>query len=98
MVVVRGLNMFPSMVAAVVTSFRELSGDYRIHLDAPPPYDALPVQVELAAHSQDDGTLAQRLQAQCKESLGATIRVTILPYGSFPRSEGKTKRVIRSYE
>ena len=98
MVVVRGLNMFPSMVAAVVTSFRELSGDYRIHLDAPPPYDALPVQVELAVHAQDDGTLAQRLQAQFKESLGATIRVKILPYGSFPRSEGKTKRVIRSYE
>ncbi len=35
MVVVRGLNMFPTMVAAVVTSFKEMSGDYRIVLIAP---------------------------------------------------------------
>jgi len=98
MVVVRGLNMFPTMVAAVVTSFAELSGDYRIMLDTPPPYDHLPVHVELAADGQDDGTLSTRIEAEFKKKLGATLRVTILPYGTFPRTEGKTRRVIRSYE
>lgn len=98
MVVVRGLNMFPTMVAAVVTSFAQLSGDYRIMLDTPPPYDHLPVHVELAAGGQDDGTLGPRIEAEFKKKLGATLRVTILPYGTFPRTEGKTKRVIRSYE
>lgn len=98
MVVVRGLNMFPTMVAAVVTSFDELSGDYRIMLDAPPPYDVLPVHVDLAADGQDDGTLKQRVEQKFKQKLGATIRVNILPHGSFPRTEGKTKRVIRGYE
>lgn len=98
MVVVRGLNMFPTMVAAVVTSFAELSGDYRIMLDTPPPYDHLPVHVELAAGAPDDGTLGRRIEAEFKKKLGATLRVTILPYGTFPRTEGKTKRVIRSYE
>lgn len=98
MVVVRGLNMFPTMVAAVVTSFDELSGDYRITLDAPPPYDVLPVHVELALDGQDEGNLTARLEQTFKEKLGATIRVTILPHGTFPRTEGKTKRVIRSYE
>jgi phenylacetate-CoA ligase len=98
MVVVRGLNMFPTMVAAVVTSFDELSGDYRIVLDAPPPHDVLPVHVELAADGQDDGTLTRRLEDRCKQKLGATIRVKIVPHGTFPRTEGKTKRVIRSYE
>ena len=48
MVVVRGLNLFPTMVAAVINEFSALSGDYRITLDQPPPYDALPVSVELA--------------------------------------------------
>ena len=98
MIVVRGLNMFPTMVAAVVTSFDEFSGDYRIVLDAPPPYDTLPVHVELAADGQDDGTLTRRAEERFKQKLGATIRVKILPHGSFPRTEGKTKRVIRSYE
>jgi phenylacetate-CoA ligase len=97
MVVVRGLNMFPTMVAAVVGSFPELSGDYRIVLDAPPPHDMLPVQAELARGRQDDGTLARRLEGELKSRLGATATVTILPAGSFPTTEGKTRRVIRSY-
>ena len=98
MVVVRGLNMFPTMVAAVVTSFDELSGDYRIVLDAPPPYDVLPVHAELAAYGQDDGTLTRRMEERFKQKLGATIQVRIVPHGTFPRTEGKTRRVIRSYE
>ncbi|WP_323786453.1 phenylacetate--CoA ligase family protein [Thalassovita sp.] len=97
MIVVRGLNMFPTMVAAVVTEFAELSGDYRITLDTPPPYDVLPVQAELARGRADDGTLSQRLEAALKAKLGATARVTIVPAGTFPVTEGKTKRVIRSY-
>ncbi len=98
MVVVRGLNMFPTMVAAIVTSFEELSGDYRIVLDAPPPYDVLPVHAELAADGQNDGTLNKRMEGVFKKKLGATVRVKILPHGTFPRTEGKTRRVIRSYE
>jgi phenylacetate-CoA ligase len=90
--------MFPTMVAAVVTSFKEMSGDYRIVLDAPPPYDVLPVVVELAEGVQDDDMLSLRLEKRFKQELGATIRVKTVPYGTFPRTEGKTKRVIRSYE
>jgi phenylacetate-CoA ligase len=95
MVVVRGLNMFPTMVAAVLTGFPELSGDYRIVLDTPPPYDSLPVQAELAKGARDDGTLTPRIEAALKAQLGATARVTLVPAGSFPVTEGKTARVIR---
>jgi phenylacetate-CoA ligase len=98
MVVVRGLNMFPTMVAAVVTSFEELSGEYRIVLDAPPPYDVLPVEVELAEGIQGVDALSLRLERRFKQDLGATIRVKTVPYGTFPRTEGKTKRVLRSYQ
>jgi phenylacetate-CoA ligase len=95
MVVVRGLNMFPTMVAAVLTGFPELSGDYRIVLDTPPPHDSLPVQAELAKGARDDGTLAAHIAATLKAQLGASATVTILPAGSFPVTEGKTARVIR---
>lgn len=94
MVVVRGLNMFPSMVAAVVNGFDELSGEYRIELPGPPPYDVLPVAVELAGEAQAPD-LAARVKAAIKARLGATARVDVRAAGSFPRTEGKTKRVIR---
>lgn len=99
MVVVRGLNMFPTMVAAVIASFDPLSGDYRITLDQPPPYDVLPVQAELArGFTTPPPDLAQQIEAMFKKSLGATVRVTLVPHGTFPRTEGKTKRVIRTYQ
>ena len=98
MVVVRGLNMFPSMVAAVISEFAELSGEYRIELAAPPPYDRLPVVAELAEGVAETPELAARVAGAIKARLGATADVTLRAAGSFPRTEGKTKRVIRGYE
>lgn len=97
MVVVRGLNLYPTMVAAVVNGFEELSGDYRIVLDHKPPYDALPIHVELADGHSEAAGLAHGIEAAIKTALGATATVTILAHGSFPTTEGKTVRVIRSY-
>jgi len=97
MVVVRGLNLFPTMVAAVIGEFAELSGDYRIVLDHKPPYDVLPVQVELAQGQSETTGLAERIAVAIKSILGATARVTILPEASFPVTEGKTRRVVRTF-
>jgi phenylacetate-CoA ligase len=95
MVTVRGLNLFPTMVAAVLGGFPELSGDYRIVL-GPPPHDLLPLRVERRAGARDDPALAARIAAAIKRDLGATATVEVLPPGSFPVTEGKTARVIRS--
>ena len=97
MVVVRGLNLFPTMVAAVINEFGALSGDYRITLDSPPPHDALPVTVELAKGRPLPEGLAQEVAGAIKAKLGATARVTVVPHGTFPLTEGKTKRVLRTY-
>ncbi|MCC0080888.1 MAG: phenylacetate--CoA ligase family protein [Rhodobacter sp.] len=96
MVVVRGLNMFPSMVAAVLNEIPELSGDYRITLDSPPPHDTLPVTAELAQGVESTDGLARRVELAIKSRLGASATVTLCPANTFPRTEGKTKRVIRS--
>jgi phenylacetate-CoA ligase len=97
MVVVRGINIFPSMVAAVINGFDELSGNYRITLDTRPPYDVLPLSLELAAGIADPG-LAAAIERAIKQALGATARVELLPPGSLELSEGKTRRVLRSYQ
>ncbi len=97
MIVVRGLNMFPTMVAAVIAANPALSGDYRIILDTPPPYDILPITCEVARGQEPDAGLAGKIEADLKKNLGATARVSLVGHGTFPVTEGKTKRVIRKY-
>lgn len=95
MVVVRGINVFPVQIAAVLNRETALSGEYRIVLDGPPPYDVLPVEAELAEGAAPAEVLAAALAAAIKRELGVTARVTLLTFGALPRSEGKTRRLIR---
>jgi len=98
MVVVRGINVFPAQVAAVLNRDDALSGEYRIVLDGTGPYDVLPVEAELAQAPSDaiSEWLAEALAAAIKRELGVTARVALLPFGALPRTEGKTRRVIRA--
>jgi phenylacetate-CoA ligase len=94
MVVVRGINVFPTQIAAVLNSFAALSGEYRITLEGRGPYDALPVEAELAEEGRGDD-LAKTIGQRIKRDIGVTARITVLPFNSLPRNEGKTRRVIR---
>jgi phenylacetate-CoA ligase len=95
MVVVRGINAFPTQVAAVINQFAELSGEYRIVLDGPGPYDVLPVEAETADAVVPGEALAGALEARIKRELGASAKVSLVAYNTLPRTEGKTRRVIR---
>lgn len=95
MIVVRGINVFPVMVAAVLNGYGALSGGYRIRLDHPPPYDVLPVEAELAVESTEPPNLAEHIETDIKRHIGMTARVRLLAAGSLPRTEGKTRHVIR---
>jgi phenylacetate-CoA ligase len=97
LVVVRGINAFPAQVAAILNRDTHLSGEYRIVLAGPGPYDVLPVEAELAAMLAGGAPhgLAETVAASIKRDLGLTARVKLLPFGSLPRTEGKTRRVIR---
>ena len=85
------------MIAALINGFDELSGNYRIPLDNPPPYDRLPVAVELAAAGANQG-LAQVVETAIKQALGVSARVSLLPPGTWELSVGKTRRVLRNYQ
>lgn len=90
MVVVRGINVFPTMVADILNAIPGLNGEYRIRLAGNGPYDRLPVEVEGAGPASADA-VARRLQ----QALRVTAVVTMLPIGALPRTAGKTRRVIR---
>jgi len=97
MVVVRGINAFPAQVAAVINSNDALSGEYRILLEGPGPYDILPVEAELTerlAGAAPTG-LAEAVAAAIKRDIGVSARVALVPFGTLPRTAGKTRRVIR---
>ena len=96
MVVIRGINVFPTQAAAILNRHNALSGEYRIVLDGPAPYDALPVEAELAEHlSGPPERLADILAAAFKRDIGITARITLLAFGALPRTEGKSRRVVR---
>ena len=86
-----------AVAANVLNRFDALSGDYRIPLDTPPPYDSLPVTAELSKGRDAAPGLAEEIAQAIKRDLGATARVTLVPHGTFPLTEGKTRRVQRTY-
>ena len=95
MVVVRGINVFPSAVAAALNALPALSGEYRIVLQGPGPYHRLPLEAELAPGVAATEALATEVAEALRAGLGASAELTLVPARSLPRTAGKTKRVIR---
>ena len=96
MVVVRGLNIFPTALAATLNRFKEFSGEYRIILEGTGPYDYLPLKAEVAEGITPGPGLEEEIAAAIKRDIGAAARVHLLNHGTLPRTEGKTRRVIRN--
>lgn len=97
MIVVRGVNAFPSVIAAAINRCQELNGEYRIRLSQPPPYDHLPLEAELADNNQLSDELSAELDRRLSDTLRMDVSLTLLPSGALGRNEGKTRRVIREY-
>ena len=101
MFIVRGINVFPLAVAAIVDEFRPLlSGEFRIILDEPPPLVVPPrllVEASPAARADDLAHVADTLTARIRGVLVFSPAVEIVASGTFPRSEQKTRRVLRAW-
>ena len=95
MIVVRGVNVYPGAVARVLNGFAALSGEFRIRLADPPPYDRLPLEAELAPGQVAGPDLAAAVGAAIRHAVRASANVTLVPAGTLPPSEGKTRRVVR---
>jgi phenylacetate-CoA ligase len=98
MLIVRGVNVFPSAVREVVSGFApEVSGHILVRPQAAgvkqePP---LPVSVELAPGQAADEALAESIRERLRNVLVVQTRVELVPWGSLRRSEYKSKLVER---
>ena len=81
MVVVRGVNIFPTAVGGVIGGFDALSGEFRIRLKGSGPYDRLPVEAEMAEGAEASGALAARVEEAIKATLRASASATLVPSG-----------------
>lgn len=99
MLVIRGVNVFPSQIEAVLMGVKEASAHYMLVVDRVNSQDKLTVQVELKDDVDINDAdklekLAAYIKTQIKQTLLISAKVELLPPKSIARSEGKAKRII----
>jgi phenylacetate-CoA ligase len=98
MLIVRGVNVFPSAVREVVGELApKVSGRILIKPGQPgvkqePP---LPVSVELAPQQRPEPGLAEAVAGRVREALVVRVEVELVPWGTLQRSEYKSKLIAR---
>lgn len=99
MLIIRGVNLFPSQVESVLLEMSEIKPHYQLIVDRINNLDTLELKVEvdeaffLDKISQLE-TLRMKIQDNLQSSLGLGIKVTLVEPKIIERSEGKSKRVI----
>ncbi len=95
MLIVRGVNVFPSQVEAEVLKVDGLTPHFQIHVDRSANLAALTVRVERdPAASRTAEDLAIALAGHIKGNIGVSAEVVVTEPGGVPRSAGKAQRVV----
>jgi phenylacetate-CoA ligase len=95
MMIVRGVNVFPTQVEEQILKVEGLTPHYLCVLTRPGNLDELTVQVEAheSVGGDDRAALADRLERHVKDQVGVTVAVEVLAPHSLERSLGKAKRI-----
>ncbi len=99
MLIVGGVNFFPSQLESILLGFKESAPHYEIHLNKRGPLDVVSADVETVpefwGQSGEDtrAGLKQSIEARVKDILGFKIEILLKAPNTVARSEGKTKRV-----
>ncbi len=99
MLIIRGVNVFPSQIEQVITAFPEVATQYQIILTNKGPLDHVELHVETEPDYPIDTVrkledLKRRLEAELKANLQVAVDVKIVEPKTIERSMGKAKRVI----
>ena len=99
MLIIRGVNVFPSQIENVMETFPEVASWYQIELTRRASLDVVTLKLEVNPDFDFDEVqaierLQKRIRERLKDRLQIGINVKIVEPMSIPRSEGKAKRVI----
>jgi phenylacetate-CoA ligase len=99
MLIIRGVNVFPSQVEHVLMSIEGVEPHYQIVVEREGNLDTMTVQVEVSERIFSDEirvleNLSRSIEAEIKDMLGVTSKVKLVEPKTIQRSEGKAQRVI----
>ena len=99
MLIIRGVNVFPSQVEAAVAGLAGIAPRYLLVVNRVNSMDVLEVQVELLPGQAIDEVrrleeLQRRVGRAIEQALGLSVRLRLMEPGSIERSEGKSRRVV----
>jgi phenylacetate-CoA ligase len=100
MLIIRGVNVFPSQIEAVLGKEPQLAPHYVLEVRRPHNLDELDVLVEMRPElsgridADQNAALAKKAEQLIKGYVGVTATVRVLEPGTIERSQGKAKRVI----
>jgi phenylacetate-CoA ligase len=94
MLIIRGVNVYPSHVEQILTGVAGVAPHWRLIVERPGLMDELSLECEPSTLDGDPAGLRQTLERHLKEGLGVRVAVNVLEPGSVPRSEGKAVRVV----
>jgi phenylacetate-CoA ligase len=97
MVVVRGVNVYPSLIEEIVRACPDVV-EYRVQLDCRKPMTELSLEIEPDQNSSESVSLQNRLERSLQTVLNLRVPVRLLPPGSLPRFEMKAQRWTRVTE
>ena len=94
MIVVRGVNIYPSAIEQIVSSCPAAT-EYRVRVLANKTLPEIEVDVETISGA-DAGTVVSQLEAEFDRAFRMRVPVCTVTHGTLPRAEGKTKRFVKS--
>jgi phenylacetate-CoA ligase len=99
MLIIRGINVFPSQVEHVLMQIPQVGDQYMIIVEREDDLDVMTVQIEIKPEAFSDKLeeiiiLRKRIEYEMKKYLNVAVIVELKESGSLPRFEGKAKRVI----
>ena len=98
MLIIRGVNVFPSQIEAVLLTYTEIEPHYVIYVDRVHNLDRMTVKVEMSPKFFSDSirdieNVERRMSEDIASVTGIHAKITLCEPRSLPRSEGKIKRV-----
>ncbi len=99
MLIIHGVNVFPSQIEACLMKVPEVEPHYMIELSSTETMDLFEIKVEVTAETFSDSMAAmeqvrKRVATSIKEIVGLSPKILLVAPGTLPRSQGKIKRVI----